>query len=95
MTLGTFQIGMIAVAAIASANFSARAANGAEPKTDPMQIARGAQAWAQNCGRCHNLREPGALPDERHDVTIAHMRVRANLPGQVARDIAAFLKASN
>ena len=66
-----------------------------ERASDPMQFARGAKAWAENCGRCHNLRAPEELTDEDWDVTVTHMRVRGNLPGALARDIAAFLKASN
>ncbi len=64
-------------------------------KKDPMQIARGAKAWAQNCGRCHNIRAPRELTDEEWEVSVTHMRVRDNLPGDLARDIIAFLKASN
>lgn len=62
---------------------------------DPMQIARGAQSWADNCGRCHNIRAPKELTDEDWEVSVMHMRVRANIPGDVARDIAEFLKQSN
>ncbi len=64
-------------------------------KPDPMQVVRGAKAWKNNCGRCHNLRSPKELTDEEWDVSVAHMRVRANLTGQDAEDIKAFLKASN
>ncbi len=64
-------------------------------KPDPAQIARGAKAWADNCARCHNLRSPGELSDEEWTVSVTHMRVRANIPGNVAEDIIAFLKASN
>ena len=63
--------------------------------SDPMQFARGAKAWVENCGRCHNLRAPKELTDEDWDIAVTHMRVRGNLPGALARDIAAFLKASN
>lgn len=63
--------------------------------SDPQQFARGAKAWADNCNRCHNLRDPMELTDEDWEVAVTHMRVRGNLPGQVARDIAVFLKGSN
>ena len=62
---------------------------------DPLQIARGAKAWSENCGRCHNLRDPKEFSDKNWDVTVDHMRTLAPLPGAVARDIKAFLKASN
>ena len=78
--------------AIASTTMTAKAD---EHKSDPAQVGRGAKAWAENCARCHNLRDPKELEDYEWDVTVSHMRVRANLPGDVARDIAAFLKASN
>ena len=64
-------------------------------KADPMQFARGAKAWAQNCARCHNMKSAQDNSDEEWHVDVSHMRVRANLPGQVARDIKAFLQASN
>ena len=62
---------------------------------DPMQLARGARGWARDCSRCHNLRSPSDLSDDEWDVSVTHMRVRANIPGDEARDIIAFLKASN
>ena len=62
---------------------------------DPMQIARGASAWAGNCGRCHNLRDPKEFSDKNWDVIVNHMRAIAPLPGEVARDVKAFLKATN
>ncbi len=64
-------------------------------KPDPAQIARGAKAWADNCARCHNLRSPKELTDEEWMVSVTHMRVRANIPGNISDDIIAFLKASN
>jgi cytochrome c5 len=64
----------------------------AEGKPD---INRGAQAWANTCSRCHNMRQPNELPDDLWQATINHMRVRAALPGDMVRDIRAFLQASN
>lgn len=66
-----------------------------EKDRDVMQIARGAKAWVANCGRCHLIRSPRELNDEEWDVSVTHMRVRANLPGNVAVDIIEFLKANN
>lgn len=64
-------------------------------RPDPMQVVRGAKAWKNNCGRCHNLRSPKELTDEEWDVSVSHMRIRANLLALEAEDIKAFLKASN
>lgn len=60
-----------------------------------MQVIRGAKAWKENCGRCHNLRSPRELTDQEWDVSVTHMRVRANLSATDADDIREFLKASN
>jgi len=70
-------------------------AEDAPDKADPAQFARGAQAWADQCGRCHNVRSPAELNDEDWYVSATHMRVRANIPGNMIRDIQAFLMASN
>lgn len=58
-------------------------------------VSRGATAWAESCSACHNLRSPAELDDTQWRVAATHMRVRANLPGDVTRDIIAFLQASN
>lgn len=73
---------------------SAEAAEGVK-KPDPMQFARGAKAWAENCNRCHNVREPKELSDWEWEVTMSHMAKLGNIPQNVARDIEAFLKGSN
>lgn len=62
---------------------------------DMAQVSRGAKAWADHCGRCHNLRDPAELTDEIWDVSVNHMHVRANIPFDVIRDIKFFLKSSN
>lgn len=64
-------------------------------RRDPGQFARGAKAWATQCARCHHLRNAKEMSDAQWSVVVSHMRLRANLPGAVARDVEAFLKASN
>lgn len=66
-----------------------------KPAPDPMRFARGAREWADNCGRCHNIRSPKEFSDKDWSLIVKHMRVRANIPGKTADDIEAFLKASN
>lgn len=56
---------------------------------------KGAQLWASNCGRCHNLRDPKDYNDDLWKVSAFHMRVRAGLTGQETRDILEYLKNSN
>ena len=41
------------------------------------------------------MRSPKDFVDYEWDVIVNHMLVRANLPGDVARDIKAFLQATN
>lgn len=67
----------------------------AQPQADTPSVARGAVAWANSCDRCHNMREPAEFRDDQWRAIMAHMRVRAGLTGQEARDILAFLQASN
>lgn len=85
----------LATALIMVPTIGAVAADADKTKPDPMQFARGAKAWAKTCARCHNMRSAQDNSDEEWHVDVTHMRVRANIPGNVARDIAAFLRASN
>jgi len=62
---------------------------------DAGDFAKGAQSWANNCSRCHNMRDPQDLRDDQWVTTVFHMRVRAGLTGQQTRDILTFLQESN
>ncbi len=62
---------------------------------DSGQSARGVKAWANNCASCHNLRPAKELRDDQWRVVVSHMRVRADLTGQEARDILKFLQENN
>ena len=53
----------------------------------------GAQLWAENCIRCHNIRSPSNYSPAQWEVVMAHMRVRANLTPEEHKKILAFLKA--
>lgn len=58
-------------------------------------FARGAKLWAGRCSSCHNMRDPKDLPDDQWKATVTHMRLRAGLTGQDARDILEFLQKVN
>lgn len=94
-------LGMTAALLVAGLLVASRSVAEGAPKSesatqaDPMQIVRGAKAWSENCARCHNLRSPSELTDEEWDVSVTHMRIRANLPASDTDDIRAFLQASN
>ena len=54
----------------------------------------GAQLWAENCARCHNVRSPGSYSPVEWEVAMFHMRVRANLTPEEQQKILAFLKSA-
>lgn len=62
---------------------------------DMTAFASGGKAWANNCARCHNMRDPKDLSDRQWKVIMTHMRLRAGLDGKQVRDITAFLQRSN
>ena len=75
---------------------------GAEAGSQPNAIVAvppmrkdGARAWAQNCMRCHNVRDPQERSDREWEIIVHHMRVRANLTAEEHRLILEFLKAAN
>lgn len=96
--------GVAAILAVTGLNGPALEARAAETKTATgeesqqersRRVARGAQYWAQHCKRCHNLRNGAELTDDEWEVAVTHMQVRANLPGQIAKDVKVYLKSSN
>ncbi len=72
---------------------SSNAFSGEWPPTGDAN--KGAKGWAENCGRCHNIRDSHELRDDQWITTMSHMRIRAGLTGQDTRDILSFLQASN
>ena len=58
-------------------------------------VTGGAKLWAQNCIRCHNIRNPASLSDRQWEIVLHHMRVRANLTADEHEMILEFLKAAN
>lgn len=61
----------------------------------PPPDTSGAQLWADNCNRCHNAPPPERFSSAQWAVIVHHMRLRADLTGDEARKITAFLQASN
>lgn len=90
-----FVVNALLATAILSQPAVSAAAAPATAKPDTAQFARGAQIWANTCGRCHNMRNPKELRDDQWRAAMAHMRVRAGLTGQEMRDVLVFLQASN
>src|SRR5581483_5838851 len=61
----------------------------------PPPTKTGAQLWAENCSRCHNMRPPESYSDPQWAMIVHHMRSRADLTGDEAKKITQFLQASN
>lgn len=55
----------------------------------------GAQLWAENCVRCHNIPSPSAYNDVDWETIGLHMRIRANLTAEQQKKIVEFLKTAN
>jgi len=59
-------------------------------KAEPLS---GAELWTLNCNRCHMTRTPGEFTAAQWQTILMHMRVRANIPADQAREIQKFLQA--
>lgn len=86
---------LVLIAGLATGHLPAVLAQEPEAAPDPMSFVRGAQAWANNCARCHNMRDPKEYRDEQWRAIVAHMQVRAALTTQDSKDILRFLQESN
>jgi len=53
----------------------------------------GAELWAENCIRCHNIRSPSNYSPAQWEVVMMHMRVRANLTPEEHKKILEFFKS--
>lgn len=67
---------------------------GSAQAADQASTVRGAQTWADNCDRCHEMRDPRDFSAGQWRVIVTHMRIRAGLTGQEARDVLRFLQQS-
>ncbi|HDO27979.1 MAG TPA: cytochrome c [Bacteroidetes bacterium] len=55
----------------------------------------GAELWAQNCIRCHNIPSPPSYTDVQWETIGLHMRERANMTSGQIKKIVAFLQTAN
>ena len=55
----------------------------------------GAQLWAENCIRCHNVPSPADFSNAQWGLIGSHMRLRAHLTAQETEKIVEFLKMAN
>ncbi len=47
----------------------------------------GAQLWAENCMRCHNIRSPGSLSPVQWEVAMMHMRATRKFSSSSNREL--------
>ena len=55
----------------------------------------GAQLWAENCSRCHNMPAPSTFSQEQWKTVGMHMQSRALLTNKERDKIVEFLQQSN
>ncbi len=69
--------------------------SGCEAQRSLAMQKSGAQLWAENCVRCHNIPSPSAYNDVDWETIGLHMRIRANLTAEQQQKIVDFLKSAN
>ena len=57
-----------------------------------IQSKSGAQLWAENCQRCHNIPSPSTFSPEKWETVGMHMQSRGLLTDKERDKIVAFLK---
>jgi hypothetical protein len=62
-----------------------------QQKSDPQELT-GQQLYAINCNRCHAERYPTEWTAAHWRTVLMHMRVRANLPAEQAKEILKYLE---
>jgi hypothetical protein len=64
----------------------------ADPETVPGKSLSGADLYAIHCNRCHAERYATEFVSAHWKTIMIHMRVRANLPAEQAREILKYLQ---
>ena len=87
---------LAAISAIVIALAPIRATAGDKATVPPARVGKsGAQLWAEQCQRCHNVRSPSSYSPAQWEVAMLHMRVRANLTPEQHQKILEFLKTGS
>ena len=99
MRVKTFAITILAATYIGVSLVGSGCASHQNGNTQATPVASteksGAQLWTDNCRRCHYLRGPETYSPSQWEVAVHHMRLRANLTGEEARKVTAFLKSAS
>ena len=101
MTFAAAVTGLMLLGGCASNKSAKPAAAGAKPAVWPLSIKdpaaneSGAQIWAENCMRCHQLRSPSQYTPAQWGIIVQYMRLRAGLTGTQAKKVLAFLQSAS
>jgi hypothetical protein len=76
----------------ASATTAAQTTAPAKPKKEEKKKLTGAELYAIHCNRCHPERYPTEWNPAQWKTIMLHMRVRANLPADQAKEIGKYLQ---
>ena len=63
-----------------------------EKQSKPKKMVSGVELYAIHCNRCHSERYPVEFNEAQWKTLMIHMRVRANLPADQAREILKYLQ---
>lgn len=85
----------LVLAGPAAAQAPATPAGSTEAASDAALMAEGAKVYANQCGRCHNMRSSVERSDSEWKVIVSHMRVRGNLTKSEAEAVRVFLQGTN
>jgi cytochrome c2 len=94
-------VGLLLMAGCAANKSTKPAAAAAKPAIwpltlkDPAANESGAQIWAENCMRCHELRSPSQYTPAQWGVIVQYMRLKAGLTGVQAKKVLAFLQSAS
>ena len=77
------------------AGTNAATAKAVAPAAPPKQPLTGAELYSIHCNRCHPERYPTERTAAQWKTILLHMQVRANLPGQQARQILKYLQENS
>ncbi len=95
LTLILLTSGMFIAGAVVTVGCTSNTSTATTHADSQVAEKSGAQLWSDNCMRCHNLRSPDSYSAAQWEVTVHHMRLRANLTGQEAQKITDFLKSAS
>lgn len=84
--------GVLALAALPAAQADDSVPTPATPPTPPKKKISGVELYAIHCNRCHPERYPVEFNEGQWKTLMLHMKVRANLPAEQAREILKYLQ---